>query len=90
MVSALPRSAFTQQPQRLFIDEQEADMQVQFHAAVLSSIRAFAAPACCPHCGDWMVAPICSEFVEDGEIRHHWHCESCGEPSSTVIRLNGP
>jgi hypothetical protein len=34
-----------------------------------------------------MVAPVCSEFVEGGEIRHHWECDSCGELSSTSIPL---
>jgi len=52
-----------------------------------SAIRSFAAPVRCPHCGDWMVAPLVSEFVEGGEIRHHWECEACGEPSSTAIPL---
>ena len=47
----------------------------------------FAAPAQCPHCGDVMVAPVSSEFVEGGEIRHHWECEACGEFSSTSIPL---
>jgi hypothetical protein len=46
-----------------------------------------AAPARCPHCGDWMVAPIVSEFVEDGEIRHHWECESCGERAVGTVQL---
>ncbi len=45
------------------------------------------APARCPHCGDWMVAPIVSEFVDDGEIRHHWECDSCGEQAIGVVRL---
>jgi hypothetical protein len=39
-----------------------------------------------PHCGA-MVAPVSSEFVEGGEIRHHWECEACGEFSSTSIPL---
>jgi transcriptional regulator NrdR family protein len=39
----------------------------------------------CPHCGGCMVAPVSSEFVEGGEIRHHWECDACGEPSSTRI-----
>lgn len=60
-------------------------MQLQFHAAELSSIRALAAPARCPHCGDWMVAPVSSEFVEGGEIRHHWECDTCREGSSIII-----
>jgi rRNA maturation protein Nop10 len=41
----------------------------------------------CPHCGDWMVAPAASEFVEGVEIRHYWECDSCGETSSISIPL---
>lgn len=63
------------------------DMQLHEYRAQLSAIRAFAAPMRCPHCGDIMVAPVSSEFVEGGEIRHHWECEACGEPSSTSIPL---
>jgi transposase-like protein len=63
------------------------DMQLHEYRAKLAAIRAFAAPMCCPHCGDVMVAPVSSEFVEGGEIRHHWLCDSCGEPSSTSIQL---
>ena len=44
-------------------------------------------PVRCPHCGDWMVAPVVSEFVEGGEIRHHWECDACGESSTTAIPL---
>ena len=53
----------------------------------LKAIRAFAAPMRCPHCGDPMVAPLVSEFVEGGEIRHHWACEGCAETSMTTIPL---
>jgi predicted RNA-binding Zn-ribbon protein involved in translation (DUF1610 family) len=62
-------------------------MQLQIDTARLSRLRAFAAPMHCPHCGDLMVAPYVSEFVEGGEIRHHWECDACGEPSSTSIPL---
>jgi predicted RNA-binding Zn-ribbon protein involved in translation (DUF1610 family) len=55
--------------------------------AKLSSLRAFAVPVRCPHCGDNMVAPVHSEFVVEGEIRHHWECDVCGEASVTVIAL---
>ncbi len=50
----------------------------------LSFARAFAAPMRCPNCGDWLVAPISSEFVV-GEIRHNWECDTCGDLSSTRI-----
>ena len=62
-------------------------MQLQCYADTLASLRSFAAPLRCPHCGDTMVAPFMSEFVVGGEIRHHWECDACGEPSSTSIEL---
>lgn len=62
-------------------------MQLQCHADKLSSLRAFAAPLRCAHCGDVMVAPFMSEFVVGGEIRHHWECDACGESSCTSIEL---
>lgn len=57
--------------------------------AKLDAMRAFASLARCPHCGDLMVAPVVSEFVETGEIRHHWECDACGRPSSSSIPLCG-
>ena len=62
-------------------------MQIHCHPDTLSSLRAFAAPLHCPHCGDVMIAPFMSEFVVGGEIRHHWECDACGKPSSTSIEL---
>jgi hypothetical protein len=70
------------------MDHRETEtMQVQTSSAKLARIRSFANPVRCPHCGDWMVAPMVSEFVEGGEIRHHWECEACGEFSTTAIPL---
>jgi len=62
-------------------------MQLQYESAKLSTIRAYASPARCPQCGDWMVAPVASEFVEGGEIRHLWECDACGESTLTSIDL---
>jgi hypothetical protein len=62
-------------------------MQILTRSAKLSAIRSFSAPVRCPHCGDWMVAPVVSEFIEGGEIRHHWECDACGECSTTAIPL---
>jgi hypothetical protein len=50
--------------------------------------QSFAGPARCPHCGDWMIAPVSSEFVVGGEIRHHWDCDCCGESSSTSVAVS--
>jgi hypothetical protein len=60
------------------------------NAAKLAPVRAFSSLAHCPHCGDLMVAPLLSEFVEGDEIRHHWACEACGHPSTTSIPLCVP
>lgn len=49
--------------------------------------RCFALPTRCPHCGDWLVAPVASEFVEGGEIRHHWACETCSGQSLTSVSV---
>ena len=65
-------------------------MQFMFETAGLAAIRAFSTPARCPHCDDWMVAPVASEFVESGEIRHTWECDACGEVSATIIDLESP
>ena len=62
-------------------------MHFMIETARLAAIRAFSTPARCPHCDDWMVAPVSSEFVEGGEIRHTWECDSCGESSATSIDL---
>jgi transposase-like protein len=62
-------------------------MRLHIDTARIAQLRAFAAPAHCPHCGDEMVAPYVSEFVEGGEIRHHWECDSCGKASHTSIPL---
>jgi len=60
------------------------------NAARLAESRPFSSPARCPQCGDWMVAPLVSEFVEGDEIRHHWACEACGQASTTSIPLCEP
>ena len=65
-------------------------MQLHYNPPRLSAIRAFASLACCGKCGEWVVAPILTEFVETGEIRHHWVCDGCGETSCTTIPLSAP
>ncbi len=62
-------------------------MQLQAQTTKLARLRSFSSPVRCPHCGDRMVAPVLSEFVEGGEIRHHWECDACGESSTTAIPL---
>jgi len=63
-------------------------MQLQCYPATLSSIRAFGTPLLCAACGDRLIAPMASAFVEGGEIRHYWECDSCGATSSSSIALD--
>lgn len=63
-------------------------MQLHCDPAPRSSFRAFAAPAHCPLCDDLMVAPMMSEFVQGGEIRHHWVCEACGTAFHTTLEFS--
>ena len=62
-------------------------MQLHSYRPKIAGIRSFSVPVRCPHCDDEMIAPYMSEFVEGGEIRHHWECDSCREGSTTAIPL---
>ena len=64
-------------------------MQLHCYPATLSSLRAFGAPIFCAACGDRLIAPMASAFVEGGEIRHVWECDSCGATSTSSIALQG-
>jgi predicted RNA-binding Zn-ribbon protein involved in translation (DUF1610 family) len=41
----------------------------------------------CPACGETVVAAQASEFVDTGEIRHHFTCDDCGEVFSTTVTV---
>jgi ribosomal protein S27AE len=41
----------------------------------------------CPQCQDLIVAATHSQHVGTDEIRHWWHCESCGHEFRTTVRL---
>jgi uncharacterized protein with PIN domain len=62
-------------------------MQPHRNPVGVSAFCAFTELVRCPHCGDQMVAPVSTEFIEGVEIRHYWECESCGEASSVSIPL---
>lgn len=62
-------------------------MQLQCNPAKLPAIRAFTSPTRCAQCSEWVIAPLLTEFVEAGEIRHHWVCDGCGETTRTVVPL---
>jgi transcriptional regulator NrdR family protein len=42
----------------------------------------------CPSCGEYVVAAQASEFIDTGEIRHHWACDDCGQAFTTTVTLD--
>lgn len=62
-------------------------MRLQHHSSGDSIMSCGDTLPLCPHCGDLLVAPEASEWVDGDEIRHHWACESCGGSSCTSIEL---
>ena len=62
-------------------------MQLVSSTTSVARTPLFGSVARCVQCGDWIVAPLVSEFVANGEIRHHWVCESCGEVCCTAVAL---
>ena len=47
-----------------------------------------AASRICPACGAWApVAPVASDYLGGGLIRHHWVCEPCGHAWVTGVRI---
>ena len=41
----------------------------------------------CPHCNGSVIAPDCSKFVSEEQVRHFWSCEDCGHQIQSVVDL---
>jgi ribosomal protein L37AE/L43A len=39
----------------------------------------------CPQCGEWLLAPDWSEYLDTRCVRHNWSCESCDYQFETVV-----
>jgi len=39
----------------------------------------------CAQCGDQLIVPDCSEYVDDYRVRHIWKCEPCGYAFEATI-----
>jgi len=39
----------------------------------------------CPQCGEWLLAPDWSEFINERRVRHTWSCEACGYAFETDV-----
>ena len=41
----------------------------------------------CAQCGEQLLAPEWSEYLDDRQVRHLWTCEACGYNFETVVRI---
>ncbi|HEX3506530.1 MAG TPA: hypothetical protein VHU22_24365 [Xanthobacteraceae bacterium] len=39
----------------------------------------------CPQCGEWIMAPDWSEYVDSRCVRHTWSCEACDYQFETAV-----
>jgi uncharacterized protein with PIN domain len=60
---------------------------MQIHTTCSQSRPFFSTMQRCPACGETVVAAQASEFVDTGEIRHHFTCDDCGEVFSTTVTV---
>ena len=41
----------------------------------------------CPNCLETQIAPLASEYVGEGRVRHAWSCDNCGHKFQTSIKF---
>jgi hypothetical protein len=41
----------------------------------------------CPNCLETQIAPLASEYVGEGRVRHFWACDGCGHEFQTSIEF---
>jgi len=39
----------------------------------------------CPQCGEWLLAPVWSEYQSERCVRHAWACDACGYDFETAV-----
>jgi transcription elongation factor Elf1 len=39
----------------------------------------------CPQCGEWLLAPDWSEYLDTRCVRHTWSCEACDYQFETAV-----
>jgi hypothetical protein len=67
--------------------EEEDSMRLQTGTPRSSAFTSFLSLPVCSNCQEKLLAPILSEFIDGGEIRHHWTCDVCGSVTQTSIDL---
>ena len=53
----------------------------------VASFRDSKSETTCAKCGNALIAPEWSEFVDARRVRHLWECEACGYAFETTIRF---
>jgi uncharacterized protein with PIN domain len=81
-VSHFPAVRRTARPRCI---EEDSGMQLDNKRREFSTVALRWSSARCPLCHERVVAPEMSEFVDSGQIRHHWACDSCGSVFSTAV-----
>jgi len=49
--------------------------------------RYFGRPSCAK-CGELLMAPESSQYLNDSDIRHRWVCDGCNYRCETLIRFS--
>ena len=62
-------------------------MSLHSLAPLAFEFRRYLSTPSCPRCGISVVCPEVSEFVPDGQVRHSWACDSCGEQFQTMVAV---
>ncbi len=63
-------------------------MSLLSQAPLAFEFRRYLSNPSCPRCGNHLVAAEASEFLREGNIRHSWACESCGQEFQTAVTLD--
>jgi hypothetical protein len=61
-------------------------MKLQSGTTTTARARPFGLHSC-PKCLETMVAPVTSEYVGEGRVRHSWSCDGCGYEFHTSVRF---
>ncbi|MEA2953930.1 MAG: hypothetical protein QOF19_2046 [Alphaproteobacteria bacterium] len=43
----------------------------------------------CPRCGQSLLTAEASEFISEGQVRHFWECDGCGQQFHTAVKMPG-
>ena len=65
--------------------EEDSGMRLDNNLHEIFTVAFRLSSARCPLCHERVVAPEMSEFVDSGQIRHHWACDGCGSVFSTTV-----